>query len=131
MTTCHNEDFQILKTVANSLAQIGTMSQPIATMQNLLQQFVSLSRCFFNEESQDIPGDENSMRLQFFQPLDDISNVPQVQIRSWIDSPINQETLTATMGQTFEQSSVEMLHDPFQCHNYLRFGSDPTQAGSD
>ncbi|KAL6231796.1 hypothetical protein BDW75DRAFT_233321 [Aspergillus navahoensis] len=44
----HCGDFAILTTVSHCLAQAGPLSPPIAAMQSLLQEFVTLSRSFFS-----------------------------------------------------------------------------------
>ncbi|KAE8389104.1 hypothetical protein BDV23DRAFT_194731 [Aspergillus alliaceus] len=124
VTTCDNEDFQILEAVANCLAQIGAMSQPIATMQNLFQQFVALSRCFFSEDNTNISGNECTTRSQFLQPGDDISNSPLFQLPPWID-----ETLTAPLGQVVGTQGFSALQDTLQCHNDLYPSLSHTQAG--
>ncbi|KAE8412024.1 hypothetical protein BDV36DRAFT_272773 [Aspergillus pseudocaelatus] len=51
VVTSHIGDFNLLKTVADCLAQSGTASEHIANLQKLFQEFVSLSQRFLNEES--------------------------------------------------------------------------------
>ncbi|KAL4755184.1 hypothetical protein BDW72DRAFT_55467 [Aspergillus terricola var. indicus] len=48
IATSHSGDFAILTTVSHCLAQAGPLSPPIAAMQRLLQEFVTLSRCCFS-----------------------------------------------------------------------------------
>ncbi|RAH61716.1 hypothetical protein BO85DRAFT_455849 [Aspergillus piperis CBS 112811] len=111
VATCHNGDFQILKAVANCLAHSGTMSQPIATMQNLFQQFVALSKCFFADESLtlDIPeGDMSTLQSQMqlgFQPLDGgIPDYSQVRLQSpsGFDSSFIRGPLQRSIGEGVE-----------------------------
>ncbi|GLA82630.1 hypothetical protein AtubIFM56815_006817 [Aspergillus tubingensis] len=111
VATCHSGDFQILKAVANCLAHSGTMSQPIATMQNLFQQFVALSKCFFADESLsvDIPeGEMSTLQSQMqlgFQPLDGgIPDYSQVQLQSpsGFDSSFTHGALTGSIDEAVE-----------------------------
>lgn len=87
------------------------MSQPIATMQNLFQQFVALSKCFFADESLsvDIPeGEMSTLQSQMqlgFQPLDGgIPDYSQVQLQSpsGFDSSFTHGALTGSIDEAVE-----------------------------
>ncbi|KAF7170963.1 hypothetical protein CNMCM6106_005501 [Aspergillus hiratsukae] len=58
VATSHLGDFHLLKTVANCLMQIGTVSQPIATLQRLFHEFVLLSQSFMCESGPMEPADD-------------------------------------------------------------------------
>ncbi|GKZ31909.1 hypothetical protein AbraIFM66950_000869 [Aspergillus brasiliensis] len=139
--TCHNGDFQILKAVANCLAHSGTMSQPIATMQNLFQQFVALSRCFFADENLtldvsggDVSALQSQMQLDFY-PQDggilDCSR-DQLQSPSWFGSAISQETIPRSIGEAVESMAFPSSLGAFQGHAGIRGGIlDSSQTGSE
>ncbi|RAK87117.1 hypothetical protein BO79DRAFT_197785 [Aspergillus costaricaensis CBS 115574] len=128
VATCHNGDFQILKAVANCLAHSGTMSQPIATMQNLFQQFVALSKCFFADESLnlDIPdGNMSALQSQMqlgFQPLDggmpDYSQV-RLQSPSGFGSSFTHGALLGSIGEVVDSVELSSPLHTLQGHDDL------------
>lgn len=107
VATCHTEDFQILKDLANCLAESGAISQPIAAMHGFFQQLVSLSWCFLGEENAKISATEDQRVVQpesschqshhrgtidgNFSPLS----------LSWVESALNQETLNTASETNF------------------------------
>ncbi|RHZ46074.1 transcription factor domain-containing protein [Aspergillus thermomutatus] len=58
VATSHLGDFHLLKTVANCLIPSGTVSQPIATLQQLFHEFVLLSQSFISESGSMAPVDD-------------------------------------------------------------------------
>ncbi|PYH68453.1 fungal specific transcription factor domain-containing protein [Aspergillus vadensis CBS 113365] len=128
VATCHSGDFQILKAVANCLAHSGTMSQPIATMQNLFQQFVALSKCFFVDESLslDIPdGNMSALQSQMqlgFQPLDGgIPHYSRVQLHSpsGFDSSFTHGPLLDSIGEVVGSVAFSPPQETLQGHGGL------------
>ncbi|PWY69417.1 hypothetical protein BO83DRAFT_400327 [Aspergillus eucalypticola CBS 122712] len=141
VVTCHNGDFRILKAVANCLAHSGTMSQPIATMQNLFQQFVALSKCFFADESLslDIPeGNMGALQSQMqlgFQPLDGgIPDYSQVRLQSpfGFDSSFTRGNLLGPIGEVVESVDFSSPLHTLQGHDGLYDNVlTPNQPGSE
>lgn len=116
------------------------MSQPIATMQNLFQQFVALSRCFLSEESltlNDSGGNISTLQSQVqlgFQPLDggilDYSQIPS-NLPSWFGSAVNQDTISWSNGDV-ESVAFSSPLGAFQSHDALCDSQNfSSQAGSD
>lgn len=119
VATCHAGDFQILKALANCLAESGAISQPIATMHNLFEQFVSLSWCFFSEENTDISAADECV----VQPQSSshhwggiAGSSSPLSLPSWMESALSQELLTTpTVRQAFEPTTTSSVLENALC----------------
>ncbi|EYE91868.1 fungal specific transcription factor domain-containing protein [Aspergillus ruber CBS 135680] len=119
VATCHAGDFQILKALANCLAESGAISQPIATMHNLFEQFVSLSWCFFSEENTSISAADECV----VQPQSSshhwggiAGSSSPLSLPSWMESALSQELLTTpTVRQAFEPTTTSSALENALC----------------
>jgi hypothetical protein len=107
IVTSHIGDFHLLKTMADCLTQCGAISQSIAKLQNLFEEFVSLSQPFLDEESSTLFANQHAaqMSLSLQQGTFPRSLARDPNSPCWINtgSNLNLGTLTGLDGRPLDE----------------------------